>query len=275
MRVLMLVLLMVASTVVHAEEPVPLAPGSELVPDRPFTMRIPPFFKLEATQETVFMVAGSTERRGVQYALVTARQIPAVGALRFLVNPDGTFAGQAINSSNMRMGFKYEPQPADVRLIARPAPVVPPPPPPPPPPQQFGVFDLASHARFQSSGTGVIYGQGFMRQQGGGVVTCAGSEVYVVPATDYFESMLFPVRALAGRDGFDPAALPLFRTGMCDAQGNFRVEGLPDGAWLVFTTVEWRAGDAPQGGGLRKAAAVQGGRQTQVFLTDVDRVRVP
>lgn len=53
-------------------------------------------------------------------------------------------------------------------------------------------FDREAHAPYYLSGTGSIHGQAFLRQQGGGVVTCAGSPIGP-NATLYFDVELLKV----------------------------------------------------------------------------------
>jgi hypothetical protein len=131
-------------------------------------------------------------------------------------------------------------------------------------------YDASAHTSYQGSGSGSIKGQAFLRQKGGGVVTCAGSPVIVVPATPYFRSVLDTARSGRTISNVDPAAKSLAKKGMCDAQGNFMVSGLQPGKWLVTTGVEWSVGYEQQGGGLLKEVDVSSDKETSVLLTDAD-----
>lgn len=133
-------------------------------------------------------------------------------------------------------------------------------------------FDPADHDAFLPAGPHALQGQAFMRQRGGGVVTCAGSRVNLWPATSYMKDLMLAARSGARITNITP--LPeshrgMIRTTTCDAQGAFRFEGLPAGKWFVFTSVQWAVGNAVQGGTL--ARAVESGQpQAPIILTERD-----
>jgi hypothetical protein len=145
--------------------------------------------------------------------------------------------------------------------------------PPPPPPMdlqsQFSPHDVQA---FLASGTGSIKGQGFLRQRGGGVVTCAGAPVQLIPATPYFREFLHQLQ-IGRRPGPDQSLdsyRTYFKRSNCDAQGNFDFENLPAGPWFVMTDVRWTVGNMPQGGVLLREVSVQDHQATQVLLSDSD-----
>jgi hypothetical protein len=135
-------------------------------------------------------------------------------------------------------------------------------------------FLISEHETFRSSGSASITGQAFLRQQGGGVVTCAGSKVVLFPATPYFREFVGHLRA-----GRIPEVSPtsgaggIAKRGQCDAQGNFAFTSLPAASWLVVTEVTWIAGrySSQQGGPLIREVAISPGQPHQVLLTDGDR----
>jgi hypothetical protein len=146
-----------------------------------------------------------------------------------------------------------------------------------PPAKMQTPFDEKMHKPYTESGTNTIKGQAFLRQMGGGVVTCAGSDVVLMPATSFFREAigifasgrkLAPLTA-----GLPTAYQSIIKKSQCDAQGNFAFTGLPSGNWFVGTTVSWTAGYQPQGGDLFKEASVSNGETAQVLLTDSDRLR--
>lgn len=141
-------------------------------------------------------------------------------------------------------------------------------------PEPSPVFDSAEHRAYAGDGTASIKGQAFLRQNGGGVVTCAGAEVFAFPATDYFQPIRYPLRALieGGTDSIDNAAKRLVRRTMCDAQGNFEIANLPAGEWIVITSVEWSVGYRSQGGYLKKLATAATAAAPAIYLTEPDRV---
>jgi len=81
-------------------------------------MRIPPFSTFRAERDTKFDLEGTIERQGKESRLVSVPH-PAASRLRFLLNADGTFDGRAVNHNGTPMGWKYKPDPADVRIEER------------------------------------------------------------------------------------------------------------------------------------------------------------
>ena len=99
-------------------------------------------------------------------------------------------------------------------------------------------FDEVQAQDSLKPGNGRIEGSAFMRQQGGGVVTCAGSRVHLIPDRQYARERLAHIYGSAhlygssevtqfqnkGVFGFQPdppSYKTLQRTTTCDAQGNF------------------------------------------------------
>jgi hypothetical protein len=108
------------------------------------------------------------------------------------------------------------------------------------------VFDLDEHRPYLEPGMNNIKGQAFLVQRGGGVVTCAGNAVALLPATKFFDEYLYLVRrGLTPQTKWKAGAT---RHGYCDAQGNFSFTNLPDGKWYIFTEVRWQV---PLGGSVR------------------------
>jgi hypothetical protein len=134
-------------------------------------------------------------------------------------------------------------------------------------------FDPAEYSPYQASGPGTIVGQGFLRQKGGGVVTCAGSKVLLVPATAFTREV---VQIFV--TGWQPDMSNLtglraegaMRESMCDAQGNFRFESLAAKQWIVMTEVKWAIGYEAQGGAIGREVSVTPEGVTQVLLTEAD-----
>lgn len=132
-------------------------------------------------------------------------------------------------------------------------------------------FSGADHERFRQNGTATISGQGFLRQQGGGVVTCAGSPVLLLPATPFFKEFISEVTAgrnvsMAGT--VDAPYSSIIKKSQCDAQGNFSFSNIPAARWLVVTNVVWTAGRNKQGGALLKEIFIEDTKNFQVLLSD-------
>ncbi|MGL4960353.1 MAG: hypothetical protein ACRC67_03895 [Inquilinus sp.] len=133
-------------------------------------------------------------------------------------------------------------------------------------------FNAAEYTAYQGAGTGKIVGQAFLRQQGGGVVTCAGSPAFAVPATAYTREIA--TAAVSGRAAFGiQGQAPIGSLGsakkdsQCDAEGNFEITGLKAGNWIVMSQVSWTVGYYSQGGVVYKEVYVSDGQAQKVLLT--------
>lgn len=123
------------------------------------------------------------------------------------------------------------------------------------------VFDASEVAYVHERGTNTIEGNAFMRQRGGGVVTCAGEGVLLIPAGEYARERMRIIfgtderSAYTGRFGGqvpDDAGSVEYsdhlRSTQCDSEGRFEFDGVAAGSYFVWTQVEWTAGNSPQGG---------------------------
>lgn len=135
---------------------------------------------------------------------------------------------------------------------------------PPPQVEVQAKFDEEEIKRYNEPGASGVKGQAFLRQQGGAIVTCAGSEVFLVPATPYYRQAFEHVRA-----GRNPQ-LAIATIGRyskqtrCDAHGNFAFANVRDSAWFVLTRVQWVVGKNAQGGALLQEVAVPNGHYSGI-----------
>ena len=142
-------------------------------------------------------------------------------------------------------------------------------------------YDPADAAWAVGKGSGRISGQAFLRQNGGGVITCAGNGVNLTPVTPYateritafygndtsgYRIPMFAPQLPKGEPGYNES----FRTATCDAQGNFSFTELPAGAYYITTKVFWTVGGSvlPEGGFLMQKVSVLDGQAQKVVLTD-------
>lgn len=137
--------------------------------------------------------------------------------------------------------------------------------------------DASAAATMLATGTGTIRGSALMRQQGGGVVTCAGNDVFLVPATPSASSEFR--RHFGGDQGYVRNGADAFGGGkmvappepnrkvMCDAQGFFTFANVRPGKWYVMTAITWVVGDNTQGGTLLNSAEVAEGASVEIVLT--------
>lgn len=140
-------------------------------------------------------------------------------------------------------------------------------------------FDPAEVSYINQSGPGRIEGQAFLRQRGGGVVTCAGTEVKLIPAGDYARDRLsqiygsqeggrIPVLGSVSQENVPQEYLTMIRTATCDADGNFAFSGLAIGEYYVLASVTWTVGGSyvPEGGAIMRLVNV-GSTPVRVILS--------
>ena len=140
-------------------------------------------------------------------------------------------------------------------------------------------FDTKEVSFVTRAGSAVVDGQAFLRQRGGGVVTCAGSGVALIPAggyaTEYF------TKAFGRREGgiagpltgapstVSPDFTKYVLKSQCDAGGNFAFSRVPAGEYYIMSQVTWTVGDNifPEGGVVGKRIRVTAGSRQRVLLT--------
>lgn len=140
-------------------------------------------------------------------------------------------------------------------------------------------FNPDEVAYINRSGAAEIEGQAFFRQRGGGVVTCAGEEVLLIPAGEYATQRMSQIygnvqggsiSAMQGasQENADPRYLSMVRKSVCDAEGDFEFKNVANGDYYVATKVLWTVGDSfiPEGGALTQRVSIRGGRSTRALL---------
>lgn len=139
-------------------------------------------------------------------------------------------------------------------------------------------FDAAAAEKMMAPGSNTLKVNAFMRQQGGGVVTCAGNQVHLAPATAYADERVRAIYGTFSDVGFvayrqvtfqpDEAAYRFHqRQATCDAQGVAVFEGVADGQFYLVTNVSWMAGYARQGGNLVRKVDLRGGQTVTAILS--------
>lgn len=152
---------------------------------------------------------------------------------------------------------------------------------PPTPPRLITIsaqFDVAEAERMLVRGPNTVKGSALMRQAGGGVVTCAGRPVLLVPATPYANERVVGIYGNStkgyrpgGTGGLafqpdEPGYKKITRTSLCDAQGYFKFDNVADGAFYLVAGISWTVGTNPQGGSMFVKVSLAGGETQEVVL---------
>lgn len=94
-----------------------------------------------------------------------------------------------------------------------------------------------------SDGSGEIAGEAFLRQRGGGVVTCAGAGVVAYPAGPWVDAWVKANdpywRSNMFEEELHPDLFGYTRHTTCRNDGTFVFRNMPAGDWFITTTVTW------------------------------------
>lgn len=142
-------------------------------------------------------------------------------------------------------------------------------------------FDPVLTKKFLMDGNNTIRGSALIRQRGGGVVTCAGQEIRLAPATPYSRERV--KLAFGSEDGgyfpafgTSPVAFAheppeykqLSRSTLCDAQGYFKFNKLASGEFYVNAVITWRVrGYVAEGGSITRRVSVSNGETKEIVLS--------
>lgn len=141
------------------------------------------------------------------------------------------------------------------------------------PPLVLAPVEQSELDQFKGPKSAYVTGQAFLRQQGGGVVTCAGAEVFILPDTkqvrSIFDQLKVGARVSEGQKP-DPRIKALSMQTRCDAEGRFALGPVVPGPYFVSTEVTWAVGYAAQGGYLRRSIWLSSGQRAEVLLTAAD-----
>jgi hypothetical protein len=137
-------------------------------------------------------------------------------------------------------------------------------------------WDPSHASQLMQPGNNTLKGNAFMRQVGGGVVTCAGQTVSLVPATPYASerfAFLYPEKEGGLGNNVNAKFSPDYPeyqamryTTKCDAQGNFAFESVADGEFFAQVSISWKAGVALQGGNLMQRVRLAGGKTQSIVV---------
>ncbi|MDG4948803.1 hypothetical protein NYR72_09890 [Actinobacillus equuli subsp. haemolyticus] len=140
-------------------------------------------------------------------------------------------------------------------------------------------FDVKQAKNQLKRGSSKIEGNAFLRQNGGGVVTCAGQEVWLIPYTEYaneklsvmygnsekgFWNLLSPQYKFTNED---PAYLANMKSTTCDSQGKFVFDNISKGSYFIATQVFWAVGYRQQGGFLMQKIVLNKGESKNIVMS--------
>ena len=139
-------------------------------------------------------------------------------------------------------------------------------------------FDEAAARAMIKKGENVVSGCALIRKEDGGVATCAGKIVELIPATAYADERISHIYGStesgansAGVFSFvpDPTAYQIARRATtCDSTGMFEFEGVADGMFYLVTEVRWGDGEVQEGINLMRRIDTQDGDKQEVVLTE-------
>jgi hypothetical protein len=148
-------------------------------------------------------------------------------------------------------------------------------------------FSASDIAWATKKGNAQVEGSAFLRQRGGGLVTCAGQDVHFTPKSKYSTERHV---ALYGNDNFGIMKRGLARAiagtaiegetpegylnssivTQCDVDGKFYLEDIVAGEYYVTTVVEWTLdpyGINNEGGYIMKRVVVKDNQINKVVIT--------
>lgn len=115
-------------------------------------------------------------------------------------------------------------------------------------------FDENQAKSMLENGKMTLMGEAFLRRTDGGIVTCAGQEVELIPETQYAAERIFHVYGsqqkaykpysyfIGNQTTFipDEASYHNFqKLSVCDAQGHFKFTNINKGKYIIIASVLW------------------------------------
>ncbi len=146
------------------------------------------------------------------------------------------------------------------------------------------MFDRDKAMKLLEDGSNTVKGSSLLRQRGGGVVTCAGNSVLLIPETPYARERMVALyrNTVKGYTGYNsdygrvvrrirfkpdlPEYYRLMKETTCDAQGYFKFNNVADGNFFVTTSILWEVSSITQGGILMYYVRVSGGETKEIVL---------
>lgn len=146
------------------------------------------------------------------------------------------------------------------------------------------IFNKDEAKMLMADGKNTLKGSALMRQVGGGVVTCAGQTISILPATTYAYQRvqyLYGSDTAGTRSAFaiqnnpepfettDEDYQKYQRKTICDSQGFFKFEKLADGEFFVVSSITWKANPRSvyyEGGWMMRKVRLAGGEVKEIVI---------
>ena len=141
-------------------------------------------------------------------------------------------------------------------------------------------FNKSGVAWFNGTGAGTLAGSAFLLTKGGAVKTCAGYDVQLLPYSDYAAARM---RFIYGNDTsgnlfrprrawkFTPDEPEFYKSSkktVCNADGEFEFDKLPNGDYFVIAKVTWDIGKVfDEGGTMMEKVTIANGATETVTMT--------
>lgn len=149
--------------------------------------------------------------------------------------------------------------------------------------QQYTIKNNFNEAEAQNAlkpGKNTIKGSALIRQNSGNVVTCAGTEISLIPVTEYSNERIFHLyknteKGFLSAIFYNPNAFTndnfayyrAMKNVTCNAQGFFSFNEIADGDFFVVSRIIWRVGYSTEGGLLMRKVSVRGGETKEIVLS--------
>jgi hypothetical protein len=147
----------------------------------------------------------------------------------------------------------------------------------------INAFNESEIAWSKLAGANTVKASALLRQQGGGVVTCAGGGITLIPAGAYADERIRRIYGNTSKAFWDPPLIdPNPRvpnpepgylqaqiTRTCDPQGFAIFSGLADGDYYATAQIYWSMPGqlTSEGGYLMQRVSVRGGETKDVVLS--------
>ena len=111
-------------------------------------------------------------------------------------------------------------------------------------PQVFSPYLEETFQPWIGPGRSNIAGQGFYKMPSGRLISCAGSEVSLIPANGYNLDALQSIGMGKGfPENYTKSAFKFIHKTVCDGAGRFFYQNIPTQNWIVLIHLSWQEAD--------------------------------